>query len=716
MTATEEPFAGYLSHLAIRDNRLLINGNQDWALELPHNFTASILEDKVFEGCATFNIDYVGTDTVRNRVYEVMNNYEPQMAVQVQKQFSNSMKNTRRNNGSEAENDSAQNRSQVSKAQEALELARTRCSELFLDQHGSPYAAINVKGHIETLPMNSTRFRNWLSKIYYEQNKSVLNGEDITNALNVLKAEADFNENRHTLHLRLAEAPDTIYYDLTDSAWQAVKITAKGWSVENAPASLFMRYNNQQAQLRPSLMRDSGDVFERFFELTNIKTDENKLLLKNYIVALFWPDIPKPVLMLHGEQGSAKSTLQELIKDLVDPSSVKSLSFPRDINELVQKLSHHYVAYFDNISHIKEWISDELCKAVTGSGFSKRQLYTNDDDVIYNFMRAVGFNGINLGATKADLLDRGLIIQLERIPKGNRKKVKEIWSEFNAIKPQLLGYIFDTISKVLQSRKTSRVEMKELPRMADFAEIAEIISRCMGHPEGAFLAAYYRNIGLQTQEAIEANPIALCLSKFMANKSEWAGTASNLLTQLELMAVDLQMNTKFLEGWPKAPNALSRRLNEVSTNLRETGIVIERPTDTSSNTRLVQIRKISPESPEHPDSAKQARIDGGDTGGDSKPAEKTSPVVSPEQNQAQTGDTGNTGDVIHTSRGKQRYFMEIFRALLKGGDTVKRERLKQELVSSGQFDAGEAHQIIQDNLATNTIYEALPYEYREAQN
>ena len=47
--------------------------------------------------------------------------------------------------------------------------------------------------------------------------------------------------------------------------------------------------------------------------------------------------------MIHGEQGSAKTTFQELIKMLVDPSIIKTLSFPRDINELIQKLSHNYI-------------------------------------------------------------------------------------------------------------------------------------------------------------------------------------------------------------------------------------------------------------------------------------------------------------------------------------------------------------------------------------
>ena len=125
--------------------------------------------------------------------------------------------------------------------------------------------------------------------------------------------------------------------------------------------------------------------------LLNIRDEHNRLLLKCYIIGLFIPEVPKPILMLHGEQGSAKSTLQELVKMLIDPSIIRTLAFPKDNNELVQKLSHNFISYFDNVSDIRDWISDQLCRAVTGSGFSKRQLYTDDDDIIYNFKRCPWF-------------------------------------------------------------------------------------------------------------------------------------------------------------------------------------------------------------------------------------------------------------------------------------------------------------------------------------
>ena len=62
------------------------------------------------------------------------------------------------------------------------------------------------------------------------------------------------------------------------------------------------------------------------------------MLLKCYIISLFIPEIPKPILLLHGEQGGAKSTFQELIKMLVDPSITQTLTFPRDSNEFIQQV------------------------------------------------------------------------------------------------------------------------------------------------------------------------------------------------------------------------------------------------------------------------------------------------------------------------------------------------------------------------------------------
>ncbi len=479
-------------------------------------------------------------------------------------------------------------------AQKILSLVKERCHELFIDQYGEPYAAVKIRDHIETLPLNHKRFRSWICRLCYEQEGGFIpNSESITNALNVLKANAEFDGRSIELHLRIAygdivEDERPIYYDLTNSSWETVKITSKGWTIEKAP--VLFRRRNAQPQVYPSREYPS-DIFDQFMKLLNIKGEGSKLLVKYYIVTSFFPEIDHPILMLHGDPGSAKSTIQELIKMLIDPSSVLTFAFPKDISELVQQLDHNHIVYYDNISKIPSLFSDQLCRASTGAGSSKRRLFTDDDDKIYNFRLCVGFNGINLAATKSDLLDRGLIIQIERIDDRVKRKKKHIWQDFERIRHHLLGYIFDTLVKVLSMMQTSTIKFEKLPRMADFAEIGEIISRCMGNRDNQFIDAYYENIKLQTEQILDASLVASAIVKLMSELNEWKGTATELLEQLDMVVGEKTAKNKY---WPKTSSVLSRRVNEVKTNLREVGIIIEAgQLDHMTRAKTMVIKKAS---------------------------------------------------------------------------------------------------------------------------
>ena len=97
----------------------------------------------------------------------------------------------------------------------------------------------------------------------------------------------------------------------------------------------------------------------------------------------------------------------------------------------------------------------------------------------------------------------------------------------------------------------------------------------MGYKDSEFIDAFDQNIQVQVEEAISANSIATAIVKFMENRDNWEGTATDLLAELETVAAELKINTN-QKSWPKAPNTLSRRLNEVKTNLREIGITIDK--------------------------------------------------------------------------------------------------------------------------------------------
>ena len=93
--------------------------------------------------------------------------------------------------------------------------------------------------------------------------------------------------------------------------------------------------------------------------------------------------------------------------------------------------------------------------------------FTDDEDILYAFRSCIGLNGITLAATKPDLLDRSILVELERIPRTVRKTEQEFWTEFEHIRPYLLGGLFDLLSTAL--RMKDRVQVHPLPRMADFA-------------------------------------------------------------------------------------------------------------------------------------------------------------------------------------------------------------------------------------------------------
>jgi len=287
------------------------------------------------------------------------------------------------------------------KADMVLEVAQANCKEIFIDEYKAAHAAVMINNRLEVLPIADERFKNWLRKIVRKEYQLLVGTSVIDEAVNQLTADAYFDGNKRDLGLRFARSNDDEfkwYYDLTNDNWEFIEISKDGWkTVKNQ--IIFRRFNHQIPQISPET-NFSSDIFEQFMNLLNVKK-EDRLLLKCYIISLFIPDLPKAVLMVHGEQGTAKSMLQELIIMLVDPTLTKVLTPPKKTEELIQQVSKYAITYYDNLSRIPEWISDLLCRAVTGSGFSKRKLYTNNEDVIYNLMRAIGFNGINLAATKS---------------------------------------------------------------------------------------------------------------------------------------------------------------------------------------------------------------------------------------------------------------------------------------------------------------------------
>lgn len=458
-------------------------------------------------------------------------------------------------------------------ADELIELVEGNSTELFHDEFKEPMAVLRINGHCETWSCKSRQFKRWLANLYWTATRKVPNGEAIQNALGVIEAKACFEGKTYKLENRIALHDGAFWYDLTNDHWQAVKITENGWEIVNEAPILFKRYAHQQPQVIPL----KGGNVRKLLDFFSFSNTHQECLFLVLLVSFFIPGIGHPIPILHGPQGSAKTTRSRMVKRVVDPSGLWVLSLPTDSAQLVQQLAHHHVAFFDNISSLPDWASDILCRAVTGEGTSKRQLYTDDEDVIYVFRRCIGLNGINIAANKADLLDRSILFELQRIQGDKRKTDTELWSSFEAELPSIFGGVLDTLVQAMKIYPT--VVLDTLPRMADFARWGSAIAQALGYTSEQFFNAYADNINAQNDEVLEGTPVATAVVVFMAERDGWDGTASELLGELESVAEKEHMDTRN-NKWPKAANSLTRRLNEVKPNLLEAGIDIQYIKDT----------------------------------------------------------------------------------------------------------------------------------------
>jgi hypothetical protein len=349
-----------------------------------------------------------------------------------------------------------------------------------------------------------------------------------------------------------------------------VKVAPDGWQIVSRYPEMFSREAHQAPQCEPC---QGGDI-DRIFKYVRVK-EADRLLFKAYLVACLVPDVPRPVLVFHGEKGASKSTTFEVLKRLIDPSKLSVVSMPRDVPGLLQQLSHHYWLGFDNVSYLPGDMSDVLCQAVTGGSFSKRTLFSNDEDFIGRFKCCVALNGISCVVNRSDLLDRSILIEGERIPEGERKEAAALWVEFEQDRPLILGAMFDALA--VGMRNYDAVKLRELPRMADFAHWGYAIALAWGGDMGdEFLERYRENIGQQNQQVIESDPVAACLVEFMESRggAPWEGRASELFAEIKGIAETIEISTR-AKGFPQQANQFANRLNGVRSNLEQYGITFE---------------------------------------------------------------------------------------------------------------------------------------------
>lgn len=485
------------------------------------------------------------------------------------------------NNDNEISDTSFENRQQSGIL---LDIIRNEKTNFFMDENNNAFIEILNEDHKEIYDIEGKDFNLWTQNVFYKKTQKAICKDGLARAIDILIADTKFgNRQKYILSNRVAKSGNDFWYDLTNEKWSAIKTNSEGWKLVEDVPKLFCRYNHQAAQTLP---QSGGDLIN-IFKYVNMSGYQTLFLC--WLVSCFVPDIPHPMPIFYGEKGAAKSTACELLKKLIDPSLMDTVSLSKDERTLVVNLQNHYFLPFDNVSAINNDTSDILCRAITGGAVQRRKLHTNGEDYIFKFKRCLAINGINNVANRSDLLDRSILFELERVPEDKRKEVQEIKNAFEADRPYLLGAIFDILSKAMAIHPT--VKLDRLPRMADFCRWGYSIAEAIGGHGDRFLQEYKSNQEIQNTEAVNADMVAFLIVEFMRHQTDWTGRVSKLYSELKNEAERQGINPNS-KNIPQSPNNLSRRIKAVKSNLENVGITFEFDTTRSDGTYIMLKNEI----------------------------------------------------------------------------------------------------------------------------
>ena len=460
--------------------------------------------------------------------------------------------------------ESKQDKPQKSQATKIVDTA-LKFVTLFHDPDTIGYATVKNGSHLETHKIRSKPFKNLLSNKFYKAFKSTPGTQAIQDAISNLEGKALFESEQRNVKVRIGGDDNQVVIDLGNENWQCVVIDSNGWRIENESPVTFKRSRGIRSLPIPVKSNEDFRIFSRFL---NIKDSDLPLAL-GWLLGAMRPTGPYPVLLIHGEQGSAKSTTSRNLRRLIDPSSANLRSGPREERDMVITASNSWVFALENLSSISGWLSDALCRMATGGGFAVREHYADDDEMIFNVQRPALINGIEEIATRSDLIDRSILLNLPTIKSTNRRTEKEIESEFNKSWGVLFGLLLDAASMAI--RNLDATELESPPRLADFAEWVVSGEKAFGY-HGEFMDAYSTNRDNINESAIEASPIGKPLKEFIEKVGTFEGNSSELREKLN---ESVDEKTRKSKDWPKSPRKISGLVRRIAPNLRLIGYDVE---------------------------------------------------------------------------------------------------------------------------------------------
>jgi len=310
--------------------------------------------------------------------------------------------------------------------------------------------------------------------------------------------------------------------------------------------------------------------FRALFELINIQEELELLLLVAWMTyTLCHPKVSPNkfvLLALTGGQGTGKTVLSTLLRDLIDPNRLGVQSFPASERNLTVALQQSHVVFFDNLSFIKKVRSDFLCQALTGATLQSRTLFTDAGSFAMKMHSPMVLNGISNPITEPDLAERSLVLKLEKIDPEERVSDKELQKQFRSNKADIFAALLDISAEILNLLPS--IKPTKPARMIDFSHWLAGMEKVFGFEDCELQEAFISRQQNESLGAVLETTLGAAVKDFLDRELSWKGTPQKLLDALRELR-------KSYRGLPDQPIGLTKALKKMQPALENAGIEME---------------------------------------------------------------------------------------------------------------------------------------------
>jgi hypothetical protein len=337
-----------------------------------------------------------------------------------------------------------------------------------------------------------------------------------------LSYEAEYRSIK--VYNRIAKYEDAYYINFaTEYTKKAIKITKNEISfVEDSPV-FFISSFNAQPFVMPDLSADIIFLKTEFRNMCKI-TDDDFWFLVTFIIDCWMPETSYQLLMITGEEGTSKSTLQKMIVDIIDPNVVKIVKLNQDnlLVPIIVSTKRHLLSY-DNESELQGESQDNFCAITTGAGTESRALYTNSDVHSIVSKSPIIVNGLYDFVDRPDLKSRTIHIKTilkddpeQKSTHTRRDYDDEVEQNWLDLRSKVVGSLLNLFQQCINKAEELKNSFPAKTRQATYLRLLHCIGLIVGDEN---LSNRFLKAGQEDSlEMILSEPVAVTIMN-IANKA-----------------------------------------------------------------------------------------------------------------------------------------------------------------------------------------------------